>query len=129
MSRTRSTASDVQRGTYIACHASRIIELPDPRGDNPEFTRSDPRIPEWLAERLREFQQHNIVSIEPRRHGEWVYQADENAYAEAVEQADGSENTLPCGHSGFSNLAGSDGYECSTCRRTYSRATLKESFE
>lgn len=127
MSYSRENADDIQRATYIACHASRIIELPDPRGAHPEFTRSDPRIPEWLADKLREFRFKNIVHVEQHR-DEWIYQADESAYLEALDQANSSENTLPCGHAGSSNLADADGYECSTCRRTYSRATLEAAF-
>lgn len=44
---------------------------------------------------------------------------------DCIRALDGSSSVLECGHTGFSNPRGRDGFECSTCGRELSRSDVE----
>jgi len=117
----------------VHAHADFVVETlpgPDETWRRTELYPDDERYP-WYHDLLDQFIYAGLIKVvdEIYQSGKYcnVYQLRREAYQTAVEQrearAESDEVTLPCDHSGISNLRGKDGFGCNFpgCDRRFVR--------
>lgn len=105
----------------VTNHAHHIVKLPAP----PEtFTANDLPEDSNLRQQLKYWAQNGLVHQIERRPTGYLWMVDRRAYDRAETVAK-DRDTLPCGHTGFTNLGDGD-YGCQVCDAVYDRETVEE---
>jgi hypothetical protein len=110
----------------VKSYASKLTDLPEPTAG--EWTADD--VPPHIAAKLQFFENRSVIERVPtsrRGTSKWTTPPKIWDALRRLEAFRETDNTLPCGHIGITNLRGDPRYECKTCEAKYHRHELPES--